>query len=108
LEKLQGLSRKFVAPSAGRRQIYDLRDHQCGGLIGLRGETKLRANGLEGLGMSSMRPLRLALERARKCEEIAASVTDQHFRAQWLDLARQWRKIAEWARHFGDDDSRVT
>jgi hypothetical protein len=39
--------------------------------------------------------MQVALERARECERIAASVSDRKFRDQWLDLARQWRELAE-------------
>jgi hypothetical protein len=39
--------------------------------------------------------MQIATGRARECERIAASVSDHKFRDQWLDLARQWRELAE-------------
>jgi hypothetical protein len=51
------------------------------------------------------RRIQLALDRAQECERAAANVTDRKFRDQWLDLARQWRELAESMRradHDGD------
>jgi hypothetical protein len=39
--------------------------------------------------------MQIAIERALECERIAAGVSDRKFRDQWLDLARQWRELAE-------------
>jgi hypothetical protein len=44
------------------------------------------------------RRMQIALERAQECERMAATVTDRKFRDQWLDLARQWRELAESTR----------
>jgi hypothetical protein len=50
------------------------------------------------------RRMQIALERAQECERIATTVTDRKFRDQWLDLARQWRELAESVRRSRDDD----
>jgi hypothetical protein len=47
--------------------------------------------------------MQIALERARECERIAATVIDRKFRDQWLDLARQWRELAESIRRSDRD-----
>jgi hypothetical protein len=46
-EKPQRLDRKIVTPTAGVRQLDNLRDDQRGRLIGLRGKTKLCTNRFE-------------------------------------------------------------
>jgi hypothetical protein len=48
--------------------------------------------------------MQLALERAHECERIAATATDRKFREQWLDLARQWRDLAESVRRTDDEN----
>jgi hypothetical protein len=48
------------------------------------------------------RRMQVALERAQECERAAATATDRKFRDQWLDLARQWRELAESMRRSND------
>jgi hypothetical protein len=48
--------------------------------------------------------MQLALDRARECERIAAAAMERRFRDQWLDLARQWRELAESARRSDHDN----
>jgi hypothetical protein len=49
------------------------------------------------------RRMQIALERAQECERAAANTTDRKFRDQWLDLARQWRELAESMRRADHD-----
>jgi hypothetical protein len=49
------------------------------------------------------RRMQIALERAHECERAAANITDRKFRDQWLDLARQWRELAESMRRADHD-----
>jgi hypothetical protein len=48
------------------------------------------------------RRMQIAPERAQECER-AANTTDRKFRDQWLDLARQWRELAESMRRADHD-----
>src|SRR5580700_7108927 len=48
-EKPQGLRRKIGASPAGVCQLDDLGNHQCGSLIGLRGQTERCTYGLKRL-----------------------------------------------------------
>jgi hypothetical protein len=52
------------------------------------------------------RRMQVALERAQECERAAAAITDPAFRAQWLQLARQWRELAASAQELDDKDSK--
>jgi len=49
------------------------------------------------------RRMQIALERAQECERAAGNITDRKFRDQWLDLARQWRELAESMRRADHD-----